>query len=734
MPGNLGKRATSAAATVGWWFIPVVVMSTVWVPVIVHYYFPTPSITTEMVSNGRQVPPDEVLDELRHFYYHELLAYRSPESVISAAESLQQGRLNYPGLPPLKIRMPCEPQELEEVPPEWQLEFAVLGFPNILIKAYEYSGRNEFLSLARDCIVAWASFERQAWLPEGLLWNDHAIAARVLVLSRFWRNYRHSHLYTEDVAKTVFEFAARSGQFLANPAHFTYSTNHGVMQNLGLWHLVLSFPTLPHSSEYGQLALSRLREQMPYYLSGEGVILEHSVGYQEFGLNLLSLAFRYAQHLNAEIDAQWKEKYDKAKQFYALLRRPDGTLPIFGDTSPEPGRIGPPIVEWDEMGRSSRLSFVTNWRPSKSVNLFPSSGYLVQWEGLEHWPNLPELSQTMVAWSYFPGHGHKHADEMSVSVWANGETWLTNHGYWTGAEPWGGSNAPHLRLESRNATRKTELKYYESSDSLALIDLERRGLDNYVARREVIFVKPSVWIIFDQSFYSGTDISTTSWITPSEISWSKTPEPALFELKGVDSRSTMSVSFAGSPGTTFNPPPPNDKFGSGESGAKTGLITEQPANNSWVLSAWVLNGAPHGKFKLGGSPVMSRLTDAENWSIRVPSENGDLHISRDQARLIVDGPGRSAEYPSLTLHAADKVDAKVGEIRRAYEKVSEKYPTRFRDLLLYRMRASTILAFIFIAQELVFLVVPSRWNMRLRALNSLCWLSGGAWLHMAYLV
>lgn len=733
-PGNFYKRAASVGTTIGWWIIPVAVMSTIWAPVILHYYFPNPIITAEIVAEGRQVPPDELLDELKHFYYHKLLNLQQDDAVVYDAESILEGRLERPGLPTLILHMPFDPEDLEKVPLEWQLELAALGIPKLLLEAYEHSHRDEFLIAARDSILEWASFERRAWLPKGLLWNDHAVAARTLVLSNFWRIYRHSHLYRDEVAKTIFEFAARSAQFLASPAHFTFATNHGVMQNLGLWHLALSFPTLPGSSEYAQLALMRLREQMPYYLSGEGVILEHSAGYQEFGLNLLSLAFRYMTHYDLPVERQWREEYEKAKDYYALLSRPDKTLPIFGDTVSQPSRLGPPIVDLDEMGMSNRLYHDATWTPQHANNLFPISGYFIRWEGLEHWPHLSELNQTVVTWSYFPGHGHKHADEMSVVLWANGETWLTNHGYWTGAEQWDGSNAPHLRMEDRKSVRKTELKFHGWSDDLALVDLERKGPGDYSVRRELIRVKPHLWLIFDQSSGTGTDVTTTSWITPDKVSWNQTERSNVFNLKGRDPQTTMTVSFAGSTGTTFRKPPISEKFGSGEWGTKTGLVVEQPANDSWALSAWVLNDPSHSKFKPVGNPVVSHLTSAENWVMLLPGESGNIQISRDRARLFVTGPEKSDTSMVLTLHAAENVDAQVGEIRGAYEQVARTYPPRFHDLLFYRTKASVILALIFILQELVFVAMPSQWYVRLRLLNALCWVGGGVWFHLVYLV
>ena len=66
---------------------------------------------------------------------------------------------------------------------------------------------------------------------------------------------------------------ARSEQLLAKPGHFTFATNHGVMQNLALWHASLAFPSLPRTQAYQRLARVRMDDQMQFYVTGEGMVL-----------------------------------------------------------------------------------------------------------------------------------------------------------------------------------------------------------------------------------------------------------------------------------------------------------------------------------------------------------------------------------------------------------------------------------------------------------------------------
>lgn len=387
------------------YLLPVLVFAAIWFPVIDHYYVSNVVITDKMLNTARHMPDDSVLDEINVFF--DSLEHLDSKQLIDAAERALQGEIVIPGCPSKKFGLPFNVDDIDKEP---KLLLASFKIPNLLLSAYEFTGRDEFLITARDVILGWASYERKAWLPKGYLWNDHAIAARISVLAKFWKFYRNHPDYESEVAKHIFQLAARSGQLLAKPSHFTFSTNHGVMQNLALWQICLAFPALPNVEFYKQLALERMRDQMTFYINKEGVVLEHSAGYQMAGLKFIGMAFRYLTLMNVPIPEEWRVKYAKAKDFYAQLKRPDGSLPMFGDT-----------------GGGSLGLFVI---PKQSRSLYPVAGYCVWWDGLDAWPNEEALSQTVVAWSHFPGHAHKHADEMSVLLWANKHNWWTNIGYW----------------------------------------------------------------------------------------------------------------------------------------------------------------------------------------------------------------------------------------------------------------------------------------------------------------
>ncbi len=53
----------------------------------------------------------------------------------------------------------------------------------------------------------------------------------------------------------LLQAAARTARLLAKEGHFTFSTNHGIMQNIALLRYCIAFPELPGVEEYKNLAI-----------------------------------------------------------------------------------------------------------------------------------------------------------------------------------------------------------------------------------------------------------------------------------------------------------------------------------------------------------------------------------------------------------------------------------------------------------------------------------------------
>jgi Heparinase II/III N-terminus/Heparinase II/III-like protein len=742
------KRSTSRLLRLFFFVVPVAVFAAIWAPEIGHYYVPTVSISTEEVQKGRNLPEDSVLDEVSHFSFEFSPRWNSNDQLIGAAENILHGTITIPGFPTIAIRIPFGAEDIDKSPLVWQLPLACLIVPKVLLQAYRVTHRDDFLIAARDMILAWAAYEHTAWLPRGFLWNDHAIAARVLVVAEFWRLYRNHPNYQVEDAKTIFRFMGRSGELLAKPSHFTFATNHGIMQNLALWHLCLTFPTLPEAPRYRELALERLRDQMVFYISGEGVVLEHSLGYHRMGLELIAMAFRYMTLLDITPPNNWRQKYENALDFFAAMRRPDGSLPKLGDTRGGGDAHGPLVTRVDSHDRSMRLAPQKAWPlPAHAYSLYGTSGYSVWWQGLPESPDFEGLNQTVVAWSNFPGHGHKHADDMSVVFWAAGKSWWENVGYWpyedtrrTEATSWGGSNAPHLIAEPAESVRETTLRSYGWTKDAAAIDMERLGPGDYVVRRQVIAIKPNVWIVLDSSVRGEKQPTTSTWTAASEVKIDDGRFTGAYELKRTDSRTSLTVVPMGSSGFNVRrlygvvsplagwtvvgrTPQPTDA-----------LVLEQPETASWSAMLWVINSPAVSGVRMVERPYMRAWKSADEWQLIVPDRDGAVDIERQNGEILV-SVGRRHRLAKLVLTEAGAMTAGRSQILAGYDQAKSKYSPRFRDLLPYRIKVTSILGMIFVLQEVFFLLyarIVGCYYVALRIFNVCGWGAVGSWLVLVY--
>ena len=720
------------------------VVGAIWLPLLIHYRIDELRVTSQVVDAARQAPSEAVLKELGGFSYGIDPPWASRAEVVACAEGILRGVVHITRFPATAIGIPFDPSDLDRGSQAWQLYFAGLAIPRILLTAYEATGRDEFLRAARDMIGAWGAYEGRAWLPRGFLWNDHAIANRVLVLAQLWRHYRHHPAYEQDVGKGIMTMVAREGQMLAKPSCFTVATNHGVMQNLALWHLCIAFPSLPGVEGYRQLAFDRLTEQMRFYVNDEGVVLEHSAGYHEVGLQVMAMAFRYMALQGIRVPAEWRGKYERAKSFYAALRRPDGSLPAFGDTSAGGSERRLPVAEWSAAGTCEALGRDASWRPATECSLSPVAGYSVWWDGLGQWPDRLKLSQTVTTWSYFRGHGHKHADEMSILLWAGGRDWVTNSGYVDYdadgrdmAEGWDGANAPHLPGEEFESPRQTVLRGSGWSARLAALDLERRGPGGYVARRQLVHVSPNLWIVIDHVRGQPDRTSRTVWASSQDVRLDRGKIPDSFDLAESNATSFMTALISGSPGVQVT-------CGAGRSGSLTPgtgssdtanpaptITVEQPAGDSVAMAVWSLNNGVGPGRRLTGAARLERGRNMEDWTVLLPVDSGGIFVvGRRGDRVFVRArDGRDHSELTLAVVTPDVAERRQ-ELDESLRAVAPKYP-RFNDLLSYRTKATAVLLGLLVLCE-ASLIVYKRWRgrraMLVRFLTMVCWTMVAAWI------
>ena len=599
------------------------------------------------------------------------------------------------------------------------LPFSSLYAADVLSRAYRTSGNALYLATARDLILGYARYERSAWRDHGFLWNDHAIAARVGVIVRFWASYRSHPMFASQDAAEILQHVARSTALLAASAHFTAWSNHGVMQNIALLQMAAAFPGLIDARAVSQLAFDRLTMQWRYYLSGEGVVLEHSAGYHLEGRALLIQAVRLAEMNGLAVPAPWREQLRLAELFLARLTRPDGTLPGYGDT-----RVQIPAA-------SARTARSVGEPTQGSLALYPVSGYGV-WSARDAAGLTTRHS--VVNWSYFPGQAHKHADEPGLAIWADGRGWITASGYApyssefrAPVEGWLGSNAPHGVGETADPGRRSDLLGSASSASALLLDIRRGAVGGAGFRRQIVSLAAGRWLVIDQP------LGAAPW-PATETLWTFYPD-LLVELQSETRfllRSAqgpaMAVTLASGGGAQARV-----SLHRGSRDPFAGwLATEhgmQPAPSLRVVAAPTGWTAALFDVTAAGGAVEVGLTDGDHWQ----AAGDGWQVRRDGARLESTVGGRRE-----TLEIADPPDTRAARaaIETSLATAVGAYP-KYRNVDAYRLRVAMILAALWLLQVVAYLAARPLLLRRgglaaVQAMIALSWIAVAAWLGAVY--
>lgn len=721
--------------------LPALIVVSIWYPEITHYYVSGHSVNARVVSVLQNKPSREVLAQLENISYSTPV-WRSDDHIVNMARRLtSQGRIRLLGFPDMHITMPFSEQDLDKGSPTWNLHFSSLVLPEILIKAFKITGDDNYLLAAKEIVVTFASYEQSVWLPKGFLWNDHAVANRIPVLARFWSVYRKSKLFNPDEAKEILQLVVRSGQMLSKPSHFTFSTNHGVMQNLALLHIVLAFPELPETEKFQKVGQQRLLQQMDYYVSSEGVVLEHSAGYHKTGVDLVGMALLYYAMSGWDIPSIWKTKYIRAKKFYAQLRRPDGTLPMYGDTGSGGAYSRPLSLDTEKLDLSTKLYTISDWKPENNYSIYPISGYAIWWYGLEGWPSPNKLSQTVVAWSNFTGHGHKLSDEMSVLFWAGGQSWWTNAGYWPyglqgrrKALSWEGSNAPHMIGENRKSKRSTRAKYSGLSKSLSLLELEREGPGELQINRQIISIEDSIWVVIDSA--KGGDTGTrTIWRTFPNINVERGQHPGQYLLASDATDMRLIVYFIGSGDQNVvenlkeNLDIENSVVIKGIPVISNSFIVDTKNQTKWVAAIWAMEKKNSEKDYLISAPEIRHWKSSDDWKMNIVADSEKIQIVRKRDRFSLIKQGKIAAGVSLTDMSGYDKDRE--SIEQSYLTMEATYDG-YRDLFIYRTIVTIIIVILFLIQETIVLLSRKCFRREiekiLRLTSLLFWSGAGVWL------
>ncbi len=313
----------------------------------------------------------------------------------------------------------------------WQWSLHSLTIIRYLLAAHRKTAEDWFLSRAEQLILDWMCDNYTSEPPSRFSWSDHATALRLENLLYLLEYARGRGINSAGLG-ALLGIISTHGAVLADGAFYNKHTNHGLDQSYILYLAGAAFPEFVEAHHWRETGRTRLVDELSFAFTSEGLHVENSPSYHFVLLRRALQVDATLKHYQGEgLGPGLRDLLDKAFRFGACIMKPDGTLPILGDSEAErvkddPGFLAACGLRGYEEFRYSVSQGREGVAPAESVYVFPKSGYAVlrsTWE-----PSRLGQSLYLLFKAGFLSAYHKHDDDLSFLLYNMGEDWIIDSG------------------------------------------------------------------------------------------------------------------------------------------------------------------------------------------------------------------------------------------------------------------------------------------------------------------
>lgn len=416
---------------------------------------------------------------------------------------------------------------------EWQWQMNRMGFWSEMANAYRSSGDEKY---ARAFASQFRSWILQCPPPEdmdnkvGSAWRtiDTGIRSDYSWPTAFFAFRQSSSLTDKDLVDLVAAFYEQ-GEYLRK---FHTSFNWVTMEMGGLYAIGSLFPEFKESTEWRAYAIKTLADYAKTLFLPDGGEVELSTGYHNDVLTNLTHIQQIAGWNNrtADLTPEFLAPVESAFSWDVDLVTPDFSLPKLNDSwhIDLPGPLGEASTMYP-----TRRDFL--WIASKGAKGTPPAkpSMFLDWSGLALMRDAYSSTTNYVLFRLGPmGAGHMHQDKLEVLLWAYGRELLFDSGggpyeksKW---RTYGTSTFSHNCVIVDGLAQSEPPKGGDRSKDPALVSQAPidghwhsdsqfdfasgiyngtygpRNLKPAIQRRDVVFVKPDMYIVADRLSPSGS--------------------------------------------------------------------------------------------------------------------------------------------------------------------------------------------------------------------------------------
>lgn len=378
--------------------------------------------TDQAVKMYRSRPADQYLEEL-------FKPYLKPTYVDLGTKALQ-GIYEYPRFEGVRLFGPLRWNENPLNNDTWEWSHHSLTVLDYLMSGFLFTAEEKYLEGVISLTHSWMEHNfNVSEFPSEFSWNDHTTAIRVWRLLYLFEYGRRSQLVTDEFLEKVILLLYHHAMVLRKDDFFNRFTNHGYYQAVALYLATAILHEIKQFPEINQLAAERLKNEVAFMFTPDGVHVENSSAYHWFLTNSVKDLINILTHFRYPIESMKLVKtLDDAVGFTTYAMKPDGTLPLVGDSA----QLSPyglntiPLKNYEHFRYA--ISKGQDGMPPQQVDaIFPLAGYAIF---RDSWRESRSFTDTVYVYFKcgFLSNYHRHDDDLMLLLSGLGEDWLVDSG------------------------------------------------------------------------------------------------------------------------------------------------------------------------------------------------------------------------------------------------------------------------------------------------------------------
>lgn len=325
--------------------------------------------------------------------------------------------------------MPYDFDELDwnvlytDAPATFQLYLQCLNPIVYLTKAYELTNDKKYLKKAETFLLSWNEYRKDEELIKNntMVWYDHGTALRA-------ENIIYYALVADNVGELnvntctlIIELLKLHGEKLSSDIFYTENHNHGIFQDRALIYIAYFLDDF-NKENWISIAKERLKEQMNFAFTREGVHVENSPGYQIGVTDLFRVIADFLIQYEDEYGKELYEEIEQSMEFMTYITKPNGAAAAIGDTNDlvngsTISNVNANVFENNNYTYAATLGQEGDMPEVKSV-IYPESGYYISHNS---WSKENYINSTWTMFkSGYSSKTHKHADDNSFMLYSKG--------------------------------------------------------------------------------------------------------------------------------------------------------------------------------------------------------------------------------------------------------------------------------------------------------------------------